>query len=273
VSTTLPAIVRGAGEDVVLVHGSLGDYRQWTPIVERLQPHFRAVAVSRRYHWPGDPPASDAVYSYQSHCDDLLEYLHRIARPVHLVGHSYGAGIALLAAVREPALVGTLTLIEVALASLLPPADSKGDLEVASRSSMIATVQSLARAGADEKAARVLIDWLQGSRDGFAGLPEAAQHGLLENAKTVGPTFASPAPTVTRSQLAGLDIPTLVLHGEHTRPYFALISETLASSIPGAVGAQIPQACHMTIVERPAETAALLLNFLHAHRMTHGVVV
>src|SRR5215208_2858277 len=112
----LSANASGTGEDVVLVHGSLGDHRQWTPIVERLQPHYRVLALSRRHHWPDDPPSSDAVYTYESHCDDLLEYLHQNPRPVHLVGHSYGAGIALLAALREPALVGTLTPIEVPFA-------------------------------------------------------------------------------------------------------------------------------------------------------------
>ena len=261
-ATGLSAIASGTGEDVVLVHGSLGDRRQWIPIIDRLRHHYRAVAVSRRHHWPDDPPSSDAGYSYESHCDDLLDYLNQNPRPVHLVGHSYGAGIALLAALREPRLMNTLTLIEVALASLLPAADGELDVEIASRTSMLATVQSLARAGADEEAARVLIDWLQGSPEGFASLPASARDVLLENAKTVGPTFGTAAPTITRSQLRGLRMPTLVLHGEHTRPYFKRISEAIASSIPGAIAAHIPEAAHMTIVERPADTAALLLKFL-----------
>jgi pimeloyl-ACP methyl ester carboxylesterase len=259
------AIASGTGEDVLLVHGSLGDRRQWIPIVERLRQHYRVVAVSRRHHWPDDPPSSDAGYTYESHCDDLLDYLHQNPRPVHLVGHSYGAGIALLAALREPGLVATLTLIEVALASLLPPADPELDVEIASRTSMLATVQSLAGAGADEEAARVLIDWLQGSPEGFARLPASARDVLLENAKTVGPTFGAAAPAVTRSRLRGLRMPTLVLHGERTRPYFKGISEAIASSVPGAIAAQIPQAAHMTIVERPAETANLLSKFFAAH--------
>lgn len=41
--------VRGRGPDVVLVHGSLGDYRQWNAIAERLEPNYRVInAVSRR---------------------------------------------------------------------------------------------------------------------------------------------------------------------------------------------------------------------------------
>ena len=37
--------VRGRGPDVVLVHGSLGDYRQWSAIGEQLEPNYRVIAV------------------------------------------------------------------------------------------------------------------------------------------------------------------------------------------------------------------------------------
>ena len=46
----LALAVRGSGPDVVLVHGSLGDYRQWNAIVERFESNYRVIAVSRRYH-------------------------------------------------------------------------------------------------------------------------------------------------------------------------------------------------------------------------------
>jgi pimeloyl-ACP methyl ester carboxylesterase len=96
--TGLRAVVSGHGAHVVLVHGSLGDHRQWAAIGARLAARHRVVALSRRHHWPNEPPAADAVYSYESHRDDLVAYLRQFPDPVHLVGHSYGAGIALLAA-------------------------------------------------------------------------------------------------------------------------------------------------------------------------------
>ena len=46
----LPTITQGSGPDVVLVHGALGDQRQWEPIAAALAPRFRTHAVSRRHH-------------------------------------------------------------------------------------------------------------------------------------------------------------------------------------------------------------------------------
>src|SRR5579859_2002404 len=37
----MTAIAQGHGPEVVLVHGSLGDYRQWTPICDRLKKSYR----------------------------------------------------------------------------------------------------------------------------------------------------------------------------------------------------------------------------------------
>ena len=68
--------VRGRGPDVVLVHGSLGDYRQWSAIGEQLEPNYRVIAVSRRYHWPNPPPHSDINYTYDAHSADLQLLLH-----------------------------------------------------------------------------------------------------------------------------------------------------------------------------------------------------
>jgi pimeloyl-ACP methyl ester carboxylesterase len=255
------ATVTGSGPDVVLVHGSLGDYRQWQSIAEVLRTRYRVIAVSRRFHWP-HAPAPDAHYSYEAQTDDLLGYLRALGRPVSLVGHSYGAGVALLAALGDPSRVHTLVLIEPALHSLLSAGGPAVDAEVASRSAMLAEVATLARAGRHVQAARALTDWIQGDAGGFDGLPPAVRTGLLENAATVGPTFSRAAPEVTCDDLRVLRIPTLVLNGERTRLYYRLIGERLASCLPGSTHQTITDAAHMTIVEQPAATAAILSTFL-----------
>src|SRR5215471_7527239 len=161
------AIARGHGPEVVLVHGSLGDYRQWTPIADRLQKSYRVISVSRRYHWPNPPPASKVLYSYEGNAEDLLSLLRSLGHPVHVVGHSYGAGVALLAALREPKLIRSLVLIEPAFGSLLPPSAPGLDQELASRRAMLSAVTNAVASGQDERAAVTLFDWLQAEKDGF----------------------------------------------------------------------------------------------------------
>jgi pimeloyl-ACP methyl ester carboxylesterase len=69
------------------------------------------------------------------------------------------------------------------------------------------------------------------------------------------------AVTDTGKLLAGLDVPTLVLVGEHDRVTGVAESRLLADTIPGAHFALIPDAGHAAVTERPAEVAAALLRF------------
>jgi esterase len=43
---------RGVGPTVVLVHGTLQDYRYWDAQVSSLSPQFRVIAVSLRHYYP-----------------------------------------------------------------------------------------------------------------------------------------------------------------------------------------------------------------------------
>jgi pimeloyl-ACP methyl ester carboxylesterase len=262
--------VAGEGPEVVFVHGSLGDYRQWEPIAGALQARYRTVALSRRFHWPhpmergraGDSAARREAYTYHRHRDDLLGYLRGGARPVHLVGHSYGAGVVLLAAMADPALVRSMVLIEPAFGSLLPAHSDGLEAELASRVRMAEEIRVLVRDGRDDEAARRLIDWVQGDAGSFSTMTEGVRAALLDNAVTVWPTLAHAAPEVTCADVRELHTPALVVSGERTRPYYRLIAERLAACLPNARTARLPRAGHMTIVEQPTEAAELIEAFL-----------
>jgi esterase len=258
----MTALATGRGPALILVHGALGDYRQWDSIAKILRPRFRVVAVSRRFHWPNNPPTPTADYSVESHRDDLLALLRSIAEPVHLVGHSYGASVVLSAALAEPSIVRTLTLIEPPLPSLLPASAPELAEENASRAAMVVTLRAQVATRKDKAAALTLFDWAQGGPGGFAALPEACRHQLLENANTIGPTYATPPPGYTCSQLERLSMPTLILSGGDTRAFYRRSAQAAAHCIAGSRSGVIRDARHMVIVENADATAAAMLDFL-----------
>jgi len=227
-----------------------------------MRPHFRVLAISRRFHWPNDPPTATAEYSVESQSNDLLALVRSIAEPVHLVGHSYGAVVVLSAALAEPLLVRTLTLIEPPLPSLLPESAPELAEENASRVAIVAALRANVAGGDDAAATLTLFDWIQGGVGGFAALPEASRHQLLENAKTIGPTYATPPPHFARSQLARLSMPTLILSGADTRPFYRRSAQAAAACIAGSRSGVIRDARHMVIVENPDATATAMLDFL-----------
>lgn len=256
----LPTTTQGSGPDVVFVHGALGDRRQWDPIAAAL-PQFRTHSVSRRHHWPGPMPAAGERYTYDLHRDDAVALLNQLEGPVHLVGHSYGAGVALLAALQAPERLATLTLIEPAFGSLLPEAGAGLAEERALRAAALTQVRMLVAAERHVEAAEHFIDWAQGGAGGFAKLPEHIRRGLHENAPTLGPTIAGSQPDVSPAVLRGIKVPTLVVNGDQTRGYYRLIGEVTVASIPRARLAKLPGCGHMTIVEAPSESAAILREF------------
>jgi len=256
--------VRGRGPDVVLVHGVLGDYRQWAPIARRLSRRYRVSAVSRRFHWPNPPPVGSIEYTYEAQAADLDAMLQSLGQ-AHVVGHSYGAGVALLTALRHPEAVRSLILIEPPFGSVVPPSTPDFASELASRNSVVAALLADVQSGAAARAAEALIDWVQGMPGSFRRLPRDIQNGLRANAPTLGPTFAAQGPVVTCTQLHALRVPVLVLRGERTRPWYRIIAVATSDCIPDAQAAVVPAARHMGIVENPNEFATLIAGFLHNH--------
>lgn len=111
--TSFEYVEKGTGEPVVFVHGSASDWRTWQHQLGYFSKRYRTITYSRRYHWPNEPIREGIDYSMEEHVRDLQALLHSLrATPAHVVGHSYGAFIGLLLAVREPQLIRTLVLAE-----------------------------------------------------------------------------------------------------------------------------------------------------------------
>jgi pimeloyl-ACP methyl ester carboxylesterase len=110
----------GSGPPVVLIHGSVSDYREWSKQMKALARHYRVIAYSRRYHWPNTVPGTEADGSREVQVNDLASIIRTLKlAPVHLVGHSYGAAIALQLALRHPQLVRTLVVAEPGVGGVL----------------------------------------------------------------------------------------------------------------------------------------------------------
>lgn len=96
----------GEGEPAVFVHGSFGwgaeTWQEQRPLADR----YRLLLIDRRGF--GASPANGRV-DFERDAEDVAELL---ADGAHLVGHSYGGVVSLLAAARRPEAVRSLTLIE-----------------------------------------------------------------------------------------------------------------------------------------------------------------
>ncbi len=97
----------GTGPPLVLLHGAGLDLKFWdlSGVRSSLEEHATVYAVDRR----GRHESSDGqVYSLDREIEDVAALVDMIGEPVTLLGHSYGALIALEAGPRVPNLRGLI---------------------------------------------------------------------------------------------------------------------------------------------------------------------
>jgi len=101
----------GEGEPLVLLHGLASSSRIWDFVAPALARRFRVVAIDQRGHGLSDSPDSD--YTFEEVGSDLAVLLRALEfeRPA-LVGHSWGASVALYHAAGHPENVQALVLVD-----------------------------------------------------------------------------------------------------------------------------------------------------------------
>jgi len=144
---TLHYIELGQGTPVLLVHGTLEDYRTWDGQLEALSKGYRLISYSRRYHYPNEWPKDSTDFSVTIHARDLAAFIKALnLPPVHLIGHSYGAYIAFLVARDHPEVIRSLTLGEPPVMPLLKTTLEGDALLTAAITRSIATSEASSRA-------------------------------------------------------------------------------------------------------------------------------
>src|SRR5215831_12633285 len=96
----------GTRGTVFLLHGGMGDLGSWTHQVRALEEQYRVVSYSRRHSHPNRNRDIQRA-RFAEYVDDDIEDLLALKRalcvgPLHLIGTSYGALLALAVALRVP---------------------------------------------------------------------------------------------------------------------------------------------------------------------------
>jgi len=102
----------GEGRDLVMIHGLFSNLAFWyLSVVRSLARDFRVTVYDLRGHGYSDMPPKG--YTSADLAADLLALLDHLGIDrTHLVGHSFGAAVALQFAARHPERVATLTVAD-----------------------------------------------------------------------------------------------------------------------------------------------------------------
>ena len=259
----------GRGSPVLLAHCSSGNHRMWKALTGMLSPSHRVIApdligYGQSGRWPEGRP-----YEPDADVRVLVELAARAGEPVHMVGHSYGAAMALEAArLLGPGKVRGLTLIEPVSFNLLMAggyaAEHRTVADVARR-----TLAGVAAGDRRAASAAYMGFWLGPWRWWLA--PQKLKTPVMETVDKVAMEFGAIESQATDdlSPYQAMRVPTLLLYGEKTRAPAKAVVRLLADTMPLARAAVIAGAGHMSPFTHRERVNALILEHVREVEAVH----
>lgn len=250
----------GAGARRVLaLHCTLAHSGAWRGLAEAMGAEVTIRATDMLCH--GRSPDWDGQGDFLDRM--AAAALAHLDGPMDVVGHSFGASVALRLALARPDLVRSLTLIESVHFAMIR--DEHPDL-MAAQARSSAPFQAAVEAGDYETAARLFNGgWGDNGGRGWADLPEPMRAAMVRGVRIVpacSPAIIEDRLGLTRpGALDPLRMPVLLLRGGQTEPIIAAVNAAFARRIPGAENRAVDGAGHMLPVTHPTATAKELRRF------------
>lgn len=251
--------VKGDGDTMVLVHGSLDELRVWDQVAPGLSGSFRVVTYDRRGH--GDSTAPARQGSVHEDLADLAALIREVGAPAHVVANSFGAVIALGLAARQPDMFRTLCVHEPPLLGLLRgSAETRPTLD--HFQSVTNRVAELISSGRHQDGARTFVEEVAAGPGVWDSIPGADREMMTRNAPTFLDELRDPdAFSIDVSGLRTFPHPLLMTGGDRSIPMFSAILGQLVRTLPRAEYATIPGAGHVPHETAPRKYQELVESF------------
>lgn len=243
----------GDGAPVVLLHGGLSDSREWLRQIEHLCDEFTTVA----WDAPGCGGSSDPDESFRllDYADVLASFLRalRLEHP-HVVGLSFGAGLALELYRRHPQLPASLVLASAyaGWAGSLPPEEVDERLRSIERQADLPVDEVVAEwlpsLFADPTRADLVDEVATIMRDSHPAGMRAMAHSFAE--------------ADLRDVLPRIEVPTLLLYGASDQRVPLRVAQELHAAIPHSRLVVLEGVGHQSNVEAAERFNAEVRGFL-----------
>ena len=254
------------GPGVVCIHSNASTSGQWRALMDRLAPKFHVLApdsygAGKSPQWPADRTIrlSDEVAFIEP-------VLAQAGAPLALVGHSYGAAVALIAALANPGRIRAIALYEPVLFALLdaetpPPNDADGIRHAVADAGMAIEV------GNHDAAAERFIDYWMGIGS-WQKTPASRKTPIAASVTHVRrwghALFTESTPLkVFRS----LDVPVLYMTGKRSTRSAHGVARLLTSALPRVERVEFEQIGHMGPVTHPEQVNEVIAGFLERHAL------
>lgn len=255
--------VFGAGiglRRILALHCSLAHGGAFGPLAEAL-PEFEVTAPDMIGH--GRAADWDGRSDIHTVCTrDAIAAAEGFGGPVDIIGHSFGATVALRMALERGELVRSLTLIEPVL---FAAARADEAAEYRGFAADHAGFEALMRAG-DVRGAAAQFQRIWGDGTEFDALPAKTQDYIAARIHLIGAQTGAlagdSAGIMGYLRLQACPAATLLIVGTHSPPIIGAIARALAARLPNVQTACVAGARHMAPITHAGAVAGHIRDFL-----------
>lgn len=251
---------RGTGpRPALFIHCTLGHSGAWAGVQAPFHDRLSMTAFDRPGHgrsgdWDGGDDGR-ALHDLNTAIAGAL-----LDGPADVIGHSYGATVALRLALERPGQVRSLVLIEPVMFAAI-----RGAPEYAGGEAMIGEMRARIDRGERAAAARLFND-MTNPEQPFDSLPADRQARLARRIGIVvqesPATFDDVTGMLAPGRLEQIDLPVLILESGNPPPGVASVHRALDARIPQARRVVLDDGGHMAPITHPDMVAGEIAAFL-----------
>jgi esterase len=246
----------GHGPPLLVLHGILGQGRNWLGVAKLFADRYRVLAVDLRNH--GSSPWGDPM-DYPTMAADVAETMEAVGIDCAvLLGHSMGGKVAMVLALTTPGRVRSLVVVDIAPAPYapenLPFVRAMRSLDLAGMRRRSEADAALRESVPDLRTRAFLLQGLVDAPDGTL----AWRHNLEAIERAMPELAGFPA----FGAAAAYHAPALFVSGRLSSYVQPEHLAAIAALFPGAETAIIPDAGHWVHADQPAAFAAAVGAFL-----------
>jgi pimeloyl-ACP methyl ester carboxylesterase len=251
---------------VIALHCSGASAGQWRELSAILGTDYELSAPEHYGSNATGPWTGEHAFTLADEAERTIGLIDGDHRKVHVIGHSYGGGVALHVALHRPHAIASLTLYEPSAFHLLKEVGAAGIDALAEIETIARETGARVTAGDYRGAAARFVDYWGGKGAWDALLPHQ-QFALVRWAPKAPLDFAALIEESSRpDEYTGLHVPVLIIRGEYALRPSRVIAETLTALLPNARLVVIAEAGHMgPFTHRPEVNALIASHVVAVH--------
>jgi 3-oxoadipate enol-lactonase len=250
----LNVLDEGTGHPVLFLHGLGGSWHDWAPQLDSFSSDFRVVVPEHRGHGRSDRPLGR--YSMGRFAEDVVSLCEELGiGHAFVVGLSMGGMIGQHLALDHPELVDALVL-----------ADTSARVDDAVQPMLLGAVPTIRQDGMGivHELNKSMVESAT-----YSARPDLLRNNLREASGNDPYSYANSLIALVEhdvlSRLPSLEVPTLVLCGEHDPLAGGEGMDELTAAIAGSETLTVPEAGHLVNLDQPELFDQAVRDFFKRH--------